>query len=232
MKNILLNSFFLLLLFFSSCATFSHKVNFKEIKENKNKIFKLNMVKVVGCKGLYRDDYIEKKRGALEKIPIDKICNTLNSYYGLEIDTNINKTIQIAYECVECGFKKSSNGASPHSGVTVTIQPTCQNPYWGYIEPPQDILNNIIFKMFKKPKISQLSEIIEITYGCCQSDASRMLFDTKLEYQVIIKTKDKVLVKHRGIVESFKKQKNMWDNIVSYTDKINEALVRDINKTK
>ncbi|MGA1840608.1 MAG: hypothetical protein ACMUIU_08280 [bacterium] len=235
MKKVLLNSLFSLLLFFCSCATSSHKVNFKKIQENKNKTFKLNMVKVAGCKGSYRDDYIKNKKDALEKIPIDKICNTLNSHYGLEIDTNIDKTTQIAYDCVECGFGESSTGGSSHPGtgvhLKINIQPTCQNPYWGYIEPTQGILNRI-FKGFEESEISQPSEIIEITYGCGQSDASRLLFDTKLEYQVIIKTKDKILVKHKGIVESFKKQKDMWDNIISCTDKINDALIRDINKTK
>lgn len=210
---------FFVSLLFSACATTPHKVNIKAIEANKNKMFKLGIVKVEGRMPILGGDNVGKKIMALEKIPIKEICDILSSSYGLQINTEINKTVKTVKEQMSL---------------------LSENPYWGNKEYRQT--GSLEFMLTNKDTIIQdgdVGDVVYITYGYITVGLPWALKD-KFYYEIIVKSDATVLIDNKGtiaVVDIPKKgfildSEGVWNNLVSYTDKITEALAKNINKAK
>ena len=225
------------ILLLSACASqYVHEVSLDGIDRNKDKTFKIGIVKVKGSLPTFNGDNVGIKKAILEKVPTQKICDLLVASYGLKIDANINNTIKIVEE------KKEGQGDSGpvESGLSIRVYAMEENPYWGakvYQEPTG------VSGWFSGggPVIQDenVGDFIYITYGM---RVSGMAWSVKNEfyYEVMAKSDAQVLVLHKGIVavvdiarkSVFGDDQADWDNFAVYVDKIPEALGKDIQAKK
>jgi len=214
----------------SGCAT--HKVDIKAIEANRNKTFKVGMIKVAGRMPVPGGDNVGKKIEALEKIPVKGINDALGSRYGIRFDTYFDKTVKTVFEKVE------GQGSSAPSSATISVKLNMmsENPYCGNKEYKKTGLLKDILPLLAGSAIEDedVGDNIYITYGY----KGGLLFKDIFFYEVIVKSDDIVLVHQVGTVAEIDTPKKgliidingVWNNFVTYADKITEALVRDINK--
>jgi len=234
MKATKLSSVLLLLLLFvvSGCAT-SQKVSSGLLEESKTKTFKIGVIKTAihGQTTPFNlgSTYIEKKKEALMRIPIEDICDTLGEYYSLKIDANVDKAPRILVERGD-----GSPASSPSSTFSITPYPTSENAYYGNLEydnPGQAWLN---FRGNTKiVNGDTFPDVINITYWM---DLSSVPFKTRFLYAIYAKSSGKDVLELKGIVATvpretgwFGVQKSKgWDEYVNHAGQVNEALKRDL----
>lgn len=229
----------ILVLFFSACGT-PHKINTAAIEANRDKMFKLGIVKVEGRpvspQSFFKDkDEVRNKISALERIPISEICDILSNKYGLQISTEVDKTVRIVEEDLPDSSK--GWGMRPQSGVHVQASLTCQNPYWGNVEYRETgywegLKSGNSFVIDKQG----VSNLVNITYGFSSTPGIRSTKEF-IYYIITIESDDDILVRHKGEIATIKTPKKgllemdsegIWNSFISYADKIDEALAKDL----
>ena len=232
----------ILVLFFSACGT-PNKINIAAIEANRDKVFKLGIVKVEGrplsLTSLLKDeDEVQNKITALERIPIYEICDILSNKYGLQISTEVNMTVKIVEEDLPGSSKGGGmGGMRPQTGVQVQVVPKCQNPYWGNLEYRktgywEDLKTGKSFVIDKQG----VSNLVNITYGFSSTPGIRSTKET-IYYIITIESEDEILVRHKGEIATIETPKkgffeinaeSIWNSFISHADKIDEALAKDL----
>jgi hypothetical protein len=206
-----------------------HVVNVTEIEANKNKVFEIGIVKVEGQPYPFVDD-VDKKKTALTQIPIEEICKTLSSAYGLQINPNVNREIRIARE-----KPSGQNAPAPDPGrFGITLASMSDNPYFGNKRYEEGGLMSKLFAVPAKLQDEDVGEMVYLTYGFKPA-----AFSPKYEfyYKLVVKSNAEILIKHEGTVAvvpvpfglPFGIKSAAWKELISNAGRINEALKKDIN---
>lgn len=129
-KNI---AFLLVMLSFLAACAKNHEINIVEIEKNRDKTFKVGIVKVMGRHWNFYGDNLEKKKEALKKISVKDIAEVLAKKYGLKVDTETNPTVKVARESEGQGYpgQSASSGRTGWS-YSIRVNPMkSENPYYG-----------------------------------------------------------------------------------------------------
>ena len=215
------------------CAT-SQKVNIEVLETCKTKTFKLGVVKAAGSTAIpFEGSRISEKKRALEKIPIEDVCQTLHEKYALKIDTNISKVPNVVKE------RTGSSGTSQLSGQTgfsINLQPTTENAYYGNLE--YDNASTLWLMLGGNSKVTNengVPDVVNLTYSM-EDDPVPFSFRTRFLYSIRIKSSGQDVLGIKGIVDTIPTPNNglvldpngLWDEYVKYAGRINDALKRDL----
>lgn len=201
----------------SACAT-AHKVNIDAIEANKNKTFAIGIVKVTG-QIFFGGPLLDRKITVLQKIPVKEICDVLFANYGINVNSDFNRTIKVVDEWHE----NLGNIKYPHSKG--------KNPYWGNKE-----YNEPGFLRGDPTIIDEdIGDTVSIIYSFRIVGFPWALKD-EFYYEIAVKSDAEVLMLHRGIVATvdipkkglFLDSEGVWNDVTTYAEKIPEALARDI----
>jgi hypothetical protein len=211
----------LLALSLSACAT-AHKVNIDAIEANKNKTFAIGIVKVTG-QIFFGGPLLDRKITVLQKIPVKEICDVLFANYGINVNSDFNRTIKVVDEWHE----NLGNIKYPHSKG--------KNPYWGNKE-----YNEPGFLRGDPTIIDEdIGDTVSIIYSFRIVGFPWALKD-EFYYEIAVKSDAEVLMLHRGIVATvdipkkglFLDSEGVWNDVTTHAEKIPEALARDIKAIK
>lgn len=219
----------ILIIFFVVSACTTHNVDLKSIDAHKDKVFKIGVVKSYGC--IPFSDNTESKKIALTKIPINDVCGTIANHYGIIIDPNSDKEIKIVKETI--GSKGAMLSSKP---ITITISPTCNNPYYGNKEYRKLGFFEGFFAGEDYKIDDDKGEIINVIYSIDQSPNP---FDQyfSFNYEIIVKSDGDVLIQHKDKISIVQIQtlefnfSYIWEPYIFNAEKINEALKRDLSAT-
>lgn len=236
-KKILLTIIVALL---SSCA--SNKVDLKALETKKGAVFEVAIVEVTGTLPYPTgSNNIEKKTLALEKIQVNNICDVLNREYGLQINRNVNKVIRYAPKptsFLNRFLHKCKRDGNPYIGNRDYIESSggCGSREIYYEQ------RNTCYCITNK----DIGNYISIIYGF---EMTGNPFNPRewFYYQITVMADGDVLVKYSGDValldlktsynpldigKNWEEIQRSWDNLVQNADQVDEALTRDIAKTK
>jgi hypothetical protein len=204
----------------SGCATQNrHIVNSEALKLNMQRAFKIGAVKVVVAKNLTPfGNEIDRKIDALNVIPIEAICNTLESTYGIRIDSTTDNTVRIISKLDE---SKTTYYGTPYYGNVLYTEHSFLKSLFGLC--PSIIKN-------KSPK-----DVVNITYGLREPS-----FKMKLTYwySVNVRSDDQEIISHSGIIANTPSPKKylfldleaVLNELVINAKKIHTILIKDITK--
>lgn len=218
-----------MLILIPACAK-DHVVNIDEIERNKSKTFNIGIVKAAGRRWSFYGDNLNKKEEALKRIPVKDICNLLAKNYGLKINTQADLTTKIVKEDEGQSYAPPSSYGSS-SGTSYYIQlkvMKSDNPYFGNKEYSE---TGMLKGLFVNPSLKgeDVGNTVDIVYSYF---VDGFPLKDKYYYQVSVKSDDKVLIYHYGAVavHSYDDADVAYSRLVSYADKIPEALARDLRK--
>jgi hypothetical protein len=191
------------------------------------------MVKVAGRLPVPSGDSLDKKKIALEKIPIKQICDILFNNYGIKINADINRTIMTVNEDLDREYKDITPTSSY---INIMLS---ENPYLGNKKYDQAKLLGGIFTSNPKIIDEDIGDTIYITYYYHSGGLPWALKD-EFYYKITVKSDANILLQHKGLVAEVDTPKkgliidieNIWNNFISYADKIPEALAKDIKAMK
>jgi hypothetical protein len=218
----------------SACANTIHHVDVDKISANKNKVFQIGIVKVEGKHPFPWGDDVAKKITALERIPVEEICRTLTNNYAIQIDNYYVKTVRIVQEA-QSG-QAPSGPTGPGTTFSVNVSLSNGNPYFGNRAYEQKgLLERALTGGSPSIQNEDSGDMVYITYGF---DNPPFTFKNDFYYEVMVKSDASILIHHRGSVAYVAMPMNglainyegIWNNLISYADKINDALIKDINK--
>lgn len=212
----------------SACTT--HKADIRMLELKKGSIFEVAIVEVEGRlpypKALMPEaNDVEKKAAALQKIQIDEISDILSSEYGLQIDRNVNKTIRNI------------------DGIKEQIIYLGNRDYVSCFDLKKILLEEIYYCI----KNENVGDYIWIIYGFTILHGAPWKLKNRIYYQVLVKSDGNVLLRHSGniavidlglsyspknIDNNLARMKLAWDELIRHADQVDEALSRDIAKTK
>lgn len=208
----------------SACSSSIHKANINAIELNRDKKFKIGIVKVAGripsTYAIFSKDKVERKNLILEKIPIDKICDTLTNTYGLKIDSEIDKTVKIA---METNFESTGKIGSRGFSNSTHISPICKNPFWGDTK-------------YLEKNLEGENSVINITYFYGGKKTVPWKNQMSANYEISVMSNGNILLQHKAEIAAFDIPKKrfrtdeeaIWNILMSHVEKIHDALVRDI----
>lgn len=222
----------LLALSLSACAT-AHKVNIDAIEANKNKTFTIGIVKVTGRTPLgFGSPLLDRKITVLQKIPVKEICDVLFANYGINVNSDVNRTIKVVDEW----WENLGNIKYPHSKG--------ENPYWGnkeYNKP--GLLRRILLGGDPAIIDEDIGDTVSVIYSFRIVGFPWALKD-EFYYEITVKSDAEVLMLHKGIVATvdipskghifspLAMEEYMWNDVISHAENIPEALARDIKAMK
>lgn len=219
----------LLVLSISACAT-AHKVSIDAIEANKNKTFTIGIIKVTGKTPF--GDNVDRKVTVLQKIPVKEICDVLFANYGINVNSDFNRTIKVVDEW----WESLGNIKYPHSKG--------KNPYWGnkeYNEP--GLLRRILLGGDPTIIDEDIGNTVSLFYSFRIVGFPWALKD-EFYYEITVKSDAEVLMLHKGIVATVDIPSKgligdleaivefIWNDVNSHAGKIPEALARDIKAMK
>lgn len=212
-----------LLLLMAACAK-NHEVNTAQIELRKDKTFRIGIVKVEGRRwGLFDKDNLEKKKEALAKVPVNDICAVLSAKYGLRIDTQLNNTVKVVSEGEGGGRGYAGSGGFFLRPIVMRSD----NPYIGNKEYSD---NGVVKSIFVDPSLKEegLGDTVDIIYSYSQS--SGIPRKDVYHYDITVKSNDTVLIHHDDDVAvlDYADNDEIYKRLVSYADKITDALNQDI----
>ena len=202
----------------------SHKVNYDAIKANSKSTFQIGIVKIEAA--TYNHSYpygsSQEKIKALKNIPIESICNILESNYGINIDRKFDKSINWVSERFEYNSKR-----------------IIRNPYYGNSKYERPNLFNAIIGIGDTPKLKESSKnIVNVIYGLKLPPLPNM--DLNYWYKIIIKANDEILISHNDSVKKgpvphknlmvFDKN-TIWEDLITNAKNIDQKLIENAKKT-
>jgi hypothetical protein len=199
----------------------SHVVKTETIKANANTLFRIGMVKVVvpGHVVMPFSGAWDEKVRALKEIPIEAICSTLKTTYGVNIDTSVGDSIHLVYES-DPGSNRNTI-AVPYYGNTKFTERSFFTTFVG-------IRQTVI-------KSESPSDAVDITY---ELEQPPFTFTLTYWYSIVVRTGDQEIISHRGIVAKHDLPSNygivdypaLWEGFRAGTKSINERFVKDVSK--
>jgi hypothetical protein len=213
----------LILLAASGCTT---PINTKALEANRHKMFSVGIVKAAGGMPLLMDD-VDRKKEALEKIPVEAICGVLSTNLGLIINPDCDHTIKTVVEDA-----KGQQSSGP-------FRMTTRSAYFGsqsYHDPGR-FLGTLGTRA--KELNRNCGDLIYITYSLIPP-GNPFSMENEYAYELLVKSDKEVLVNLSGVVARIPIPKNglvadfdsIWSSFVTNATGIPEALARDIEKAK
>ena len=221
------------LLLLTGCATTIHKVNASAIDANRSKVFLLGIVKVIGGSPIGFGDRVDKKKMALERMPIEEICSVLTSNFGIKVDTQVDKFVRTVKEPLNNQGNAVPASTLPGWSMSINITPQSENPYWGKKEYKQAGISGA-------PKLQDenTGNMVYITYEVRPDNKGVSLPWSLKEifyYDIRVTSDSTVLLHYAGpvaVVDMPKKGliidfEGYWDKMVSYVDRVPAAFAKD-----
>jgi hypothetical protein len=203
--------------FLVGCAT-TPTVNTHALDARKNQTFSIGMVKVEGQRPMF--DNLDRKKQALEKIPVTNICHILSKKFGLKTNLDVDRTVKVVKEC---GILDGGN------------------PYWGvkHYEYPSFLKGFASGNNSECIKDEDTGNMIYITYRLDETNPLHAFTDS-YSYEILVKSDADILLRFRGLVARVPTPKKglsldmdgSWKNFVSYADNIAQVFEEDVDKAK
>jgi len=226
-----------------------HQVDRTRLDAVRGRTFDLGIVKVAGGLSFpFVSDSTARKQEILMSLPVEAICEVLSREYGLRIRAQEERPIKFVSEELENSAPGGSIfGAAPTApvgaGVTVTITPGAENPYWGskeyrYLGFFESLFS---FQAWGTPVIADAStgDFIYLKYAM---RIAGLPFDLQEEffYELRVRSDGKDLIQHRGMaaqgdVPKYSLMINLdqvWSDFESHAATLVDVIERDIRATK
>lgn len=215
----------------TGCAATYQKVDDDLLEQNKSKVFKIGIVKIVGDPnngffGLPDDEY---KKKALANIPISEICSILSDKYSITIDPAVDKTTKGVKEGLGSGrLTNSSNKPGFSVQVSISLQLfRTENAYYGNLEYKNA---STIGRMFgSSPRIinnNEFPDVVNLTYSVKHGLLKEIYY-----YDIIIASAEQNIIQMHGTIASIATPHDneaIWNLYVDTAGRISEALKRDL----
>jgi hypothetical protein len=232
LRNQIAITFCLITIVSTGCtATTYQNVDTALLEQNKNKTFKLGLVKAVGdpIAGMWGSSGIEYKKKALENVPIAEICSILSTKYSITIDSNVDKTSKAVKEAMGSYGPDYGRYPSGNRGLSfsVNLQPSIDNAYYGNLE--YDNASTLGIMVGTSSKIinnKEFPDVVNVTYSVDHSMLKESFY-----YNIDITSSEQEILKMRGLVGSTPatgSQEGSWNSYADYAGHISEALKKDL----
>ena len=191
-----------------------HRVNQEAIGASRGTRFAVGMVIVQGKYpyGLWGDN-VDRKTTALTNIPVEGICEVLSQAYGLNIDSSIERKLEVDVVVQQKNLCVFTNPCYRRAKYT---------RYHGLFDGPRGGCYEV--------KDGQVGDVVFIEYIFAPS-----AFNNTFYYDISVQSGAEVLVRHRGVVGTASSSETMvtdfekgWADFIRFAGKIPEALNTDI----
>lgn len=218
----------------SACA--GSKVKVGNLDAAKGKVFKIGIVKAAGSTLPtilpFTDSQIESKKKALEQINIEEVCAKLRKYYGLQIDSAVDRTVRTVREGI-------GGPASPRPGVSVNMKFIAESAYYGNLK--YDETSTLWLMLGGNSSLTfgeNFQNVIDVYYGM-DSD-SIGFFETDFHYAVKVVSSGESILEVRGAAATIRNPMNgpfidngaLWAQYIKNAAHIDKSLERDLESSR